>query len=59
MYTGELCCINKSNTEMAEILDVEIKYYETIKRNGGPLDYDRLYALYKKAQSQSVKASDG
>ncbi len=46
---------HKSNTEMAEILDVEIKYYETIKRNGGPLDYDRLYALYKQLRVNPLK----
>ncbi|WP_022765365.1 hypothetical protein [Butyrivibrio sp. XPD2006] len=46
---------HKSNPEMAEILDVEIKYYETIKRNGGPLDYDRLYALYEKLRVNPLK----
>lgn len=35
-----------SNSEMAQILGVDKKYYEKIKKNGGPLDYDRLHRLY-------------
>lgn len=35
-----------SNSEMAQILGVDKKYYEKIKKNGGPLDYERLHRLY-------------
>ena len=35
-----------SNSEMASILGVDKKYYEKIKKNGGPLDYERLNRLY-------------
>jgi transcriptional regulator with XRE-family HTH domain len=35
-----------SNSEMAELLGVEKKYYERIKKNGGPLDYGRLCSLH-------------
>ncbi|MBQ3795194.1 MAG: hypothetical protein II842_02735 [Butyrivibrio sp.] len=45
----------KSNPEMAEIIGVDTKYYETIKRNGGPLDYDRLYRLYKELGVNPLK----
>ncbi len=45
----------KSNPEMAEILGVDTKYYETIKRNGGPLDYDRLHTLYEKLGVNPLK----
>ncbi|MCF0129525.1 MAG: hypothetical protein HUJ70_13170 [Pseudobutyrivibrio sp.] len=38
--------LNITNPEMAEILGVDPKYYETIKRKGGPLDYDRLNRLF-------------
>ena len=40
---------------MAEIIGVDTKYYETIKRNGGPLDYDRLYRLYKELGVNPLK----
>ena len=38
--------LNLSNTQMAEILGVDKKYYERIKKNGGPLSYDRLIRLH-------------
>ena len=38
--------LNISNPEMAVILGVEPKYYETIKRKGGPLDYEKLNRLF-------------
>lgn len=38
-----------SNSQMAELLGVELKYYERIKKNGGPLDYERLNRLYHNA----------
>ena len=38
--------LNITNPEMAEILGVNPKYYETIKRNGGPLDYEKLNRLF-------------
>ena len=38
--------LNISNPEMAVILGVEQKYYETIKRKGGPLDYEKLNRLF-------------
>lgn len=38
-----------SNSQMAELLGVELKYYECIKKNGGPLDYERLNRLYHNA----------
>ena len=38
--------LNISNPEMAVILGVEPNYYETIKRKGGPLDYEKLNRLF-------------
>ena len=35
-----------TNAEMAEILGVDKKYYERIKKNGGPLTYERLIRLH-------------
>lgn len=35
-----------TNAQMAEVLGVELKYYERIKKTGKALDYGRLVRLY-------------